>query len=209
LKREGGTVPGFEAADSHPVEAEVATLEPFADVSLSNRRRLLEVTTAVGALVQTWMHGRVPVTFGLALAAVADFHRKHGFEIGGGTPDTLRGRLPLVMEEIGEVARWMTRGEGDLAEEHADLLILILGNAVAMGLDLEDAFVAKIRKIQSRTSRTIHGHKRVSHWTGSDDQDVTTRLDRYRLREPTRTEFKEPLPSPQLGFSFDNDDEQH
>jgi len=110
------------------------------------------------------MHDRVPVTLQIALEVVADFHRKHGFEIGDGTAETLRARLPLLLEELGEIARWTTRGGGDISEEHADVLILLLGNAVAMGIDLEEAFVKKAGRILQRKARQVQGMKRVSHW---------------------------------------------
>jgi NTP pyrophosphatase (non-canonical NTP hydrolase) len=182
IARGDGDDETFRAAAAHPVEAETERLWEDADVVVSNRGPLLEAAGTLAALTELWVTGSLPITIRLALATVEDFHRKHGFEIRDGTPATLRSRLTLVMEELGELARWTTRGEGDISEEHADILILMLGNAVAMGLDLEQALIEKCRRILARRPRVIHGETRVSHWQKTEAPSPT-RLDRYRLTE--------------------------
>ena len=58
----------------------------------------------------------------------------------------------------------MTKGKNkeQLAEECADLFILILGTAIAADFDLRQAFWDKMKKVQDRESRMINGHIRVS-----------------------------------------------
>ena len=61
-------------------------------------------------------------------------------------------RILLTMEELGELAECFTKGKPDeeKAEELADLLILIIGHAIAMGVDLEEAFNKKMKEIMKR-----------------------------------------------------------
>jgi NTP pyrophosphatase (non-canonical NTP hydrolase)/dephospho-CoA kinase len=187
--RENADPAAYDSAGAHPVERDLASLGQTAKTVIDNRGTTKELAGLLTGLASVWLHDRVPVTLQIALEVIADFHRKHGFEIGGGTAETLRGRLPLLLEELGEIARWTTRGGGDISEEHADVLILLLGNAVAMGIDLEEAFVKKAGRILQRKARQVQGMKRVSHW-GQKDSPVATRLDRLRLQESLFTETK-------------------
>ena len=58
--------------------------------------------------------------------AVQAFHDKHDFKSKGG--EELTFRLALMAEELGEIAACVTKGKGReaLAEECADLFILLL-----------------------------------------------------------------------------------
>src|SRR5690606_28274089 len=69
------------------------------------------------------------------LAAVEAFHAKHGFREKGG--EDLPYRVALMAEELGEISACVTTGKGRdaLAEECADLLILVIGTAVSAGFD--------------------------------------------------------------------------
>ncbi|MEA1928792.1 MAG: MazG nucleotide pyrophosphohydrolase domain-containing protein, partial [Candidatus Auribacterota bacterium] len=73
-------------------------------------------------------------------------------------------RMNLIMEEVGEISQCLTKGKPreDLIEEHADLLILLLGNAISLDFDLEDAFWKKLEKIMRRKSRMVNGTIRVT-----------------------------------------------
>jgi NTP pyrophosphatase (non-canonical NTP hydrolase) len=98
------------------------------------------------------------------LTAVQAFHDKHRFKDTGGEEMTYR--IALMAEELGEIAECVTKGKGkeQLAEECADLFILLVGTAIAADFDLKQAFWDKMEKIQSRQSRMINGRIRVSEF---------------------------------------------
>lgn len=98
------------------------------------------------------------------LAAVQAFHDKHRFRETGGEDMTYR--VALMAEELGEIAECVTKGKArdKLAEEVADLFILLIGTAIAQDFDLKQAFWDKMDKIQSRQSRMINGRIRVSEF---------------------------------------------
>lgn len=98
------------------------------------------------------------------LAAVQAFHDKHRFKETGG--EDLTYRVALMAEELGEIAECVTKGKDkvQLAEECADLFILLIGTAIASDFDLKQAFWDKMEKIQSRQSRMINGRIRVSEF---------------------------------------------
>ncbi|KAF0192254.1 MAG: Uncharacterized protein FD165_879 [Gammaproteobacteria bacterium] len=98
------------------------------------------------------------------LVAVRAFHVKHDFSGTGG--EDLAYRVALMAEELGEISACITKGRpGDmLAEECADLFILLLGTALAADFDLRDAFWEKIGKLSTREARMIDGHVRVSEF---------------------------------------------
>ena len=98
------------------------------------------------------------------LAAVQAFHDKHRFRETGG--EELAYRVALMTEELGEISACVTKGKSKekLAEECADLFILILGTAIAADFDLRQAFWDKMKKVESRESRMINGRIRVSEF---------------------------------------------
>ena len=98
------------------------------------------------------------------LAAVQAFHDKHRFRETGG--EELAYRVALMSEELGEISACVTKGKPKerLAEECADLFILLLGTAIAADFDLRQAFWDKMKKVQSRESRMINGRIRVSEF---------------------------------------------
>ncbi len=98
------------------------------------------------------------------LAAVQAFHDKHRFRETGG--EDLTYRIALMTEELGEIAEAVTKGKPKeaLAEETADLLILLIGTAISADFDLRQAFWDKMEKIQGRGSRIINGRIRVSEF---------------------------------------------
>ena len=98
------------------------------------------------------------------LAAVQAFHDKHRFKDTGGEEMTYR--IALMAEELGEIAECVTKGKSkeQLAEECADLFILLVGTAIAADFDLKQAFWDKLEKIQARQGRLINGRIRVSEF---------------------------------------------
>ena len=98
------------------------------------------------------------------LARVQEFHDKHDFKNTGG--EELTYRIALMTEELGEISSCVTKGKSkeDLAEESADLFILLLGTALAADFDLKQAFWDKMDKIMQRDSKMINGRIRVSEF---------------------------------------------
>jgi NTP pyrophosphatase (non-canonical NTP hydrolase) len=70
-------------------------------------------------------------------------------------------KLVQLVEEVGEVARAVRKSAGmkftdttkqtELADELADVLIVLLGMATLADIDIHDAFVAKEEKNRKRT----------------------------------------------------------
>ena|SRR3989338_10329736 len=98
------------------------------------------------------------------LAAVRAFHAKHRFREQGGEDMTYR--IALMAEELGEIAECVTKGKSrdKLAEEVADLFILVLGTAIAADFDLKQAFWDKMKKLEARKGRLVNGRIRVSEF---------------------------------------------
>lgn len=98
------------------------------------------------------------------LAEVQAFHDKHDFKNTGG--EELSYRVALMAEELGEISACVTKGKPveELAEECADLLILVMGTAIAQDFDLKQAFWDKMEKIMKRESRMVNGRIRVSEF---------------------------------------------
>jgi NTP pyrophosphatase (non-canonical NTP hydrolase) len=98
------------------------------------------------------------------IATVQAFHDKHDFKNTGG--EDMAYRVALMTEELGEISACVTKGKDTaaLAEECADLLILLLGTAIAGGFDLNKAFWEKMQQLDRRESRMIKGRIRVSEF---------------------------------------------
>ena len=98
------------------------------------------------------------------LAQVQAFHDKHDFKQTGG--EELMYRIALMTEELGEISACVTKGKPveELAEECADLMILLMGTAIAQEFDLKQAFWQKMQKIMQRESRMVNGRIRVSEF---------------------------------------------
>ena len=98
------------------------------------------------------------------LDAVQAFHDKHDFKNNGGEEMTYR--MALMAEELGEMGAAITKGKSkdQLAEETADLFILLIGTAISGGFDLNEAFWQKMDKIMKRESRMVNGRVRVSEF---------------------------------------------
>ncbi len=97
-------------------------------------------------------------------AAVQSFHDKHRFKERGG--EALLYRVALMSEELGEISETVTKGKGKeaLAEECADLLILLVGTAISADFDLNEAFWEKMDELMDRQGRMVDGRVRVSRF---------------------------------------------
>ncbi len=102
------------------------------------------------------------------LAAVQAFHDKHDFKNTGG--EELNYRVALMAEELGEISSCVTKGKdkSKLAEECADLFILLIGTAIAQDFDLNQAFWNKMDQLMKRQSRMVNGRIRVSEFRDMD-----------------------------------------
>ena len=71
-----------------------------------------------------------------------------------------------MTDELGEIGVAITKSKskGLLAEQVADLFILIIGTGVAADFDLNQAFWAKMEKIMQRESMMVNGRIRVSEF---------------------------------------------
>lgn len=100
--------------------------------------------------------------------AVSLFHEKHRFRESGG--EELTYRVALMAEELGEISACITKGRPgeQLAEEVSDLLILVMGTALAADFDLNAAFWKKMQRLMQRESRMINGRIRVSDFDGKE-----------------------------------------
>ena len=98
------------------------------------------------------------------LISVQAFHKKHRFKENGG--EEMMYRLSLMAEELGEISACITKGKSKeaLAEELADLLILLLGTGIAQDIDLKGAFWKKMNRLAKREAKMINGRIRVSEF---------------------------------------------
>jgi len=78
-------------------------------------------------------------------------------------------RVALMAEELGEISACVSKGKNkqQLAEECADLYILLLGTAIAADFDLKQAFWDKMQQLHKRESKMIDGRIRVSEFRDS------------------------------------------
>lgn len=105
-----------------------------------------------------------PDSYQSMLDAVQAFHDKHDFRGRGG--EDLPYRVALMAEELGEISACITKGkEGDrLAEECADLMILLIGTAISAEFDLRGAFWRKMQHLGERQAKLVDGRVRVSEF---------------------------------------------
>ena len=103
-------------------------------------------------------------SYSAILQAIQDFHDKHDFRGKGG--EDLVYRVALMTEELGEIANCVTKGKARaaLAEECADLFILLLGTAISADIDLNQAVWHKMEELMKRPAKMIDGRIRVSRF---------------------------------------------
>jgi NTP pyrophosphatase (non-canonical NTP hydrolase) len=105
-----------------------------------------------------------PDSYADMLKAIQAFHDKHDFKGTGG--EDLTYRVALMAEELGEISSAVTKGKSteQLAEECADLFILLMGTAISAEFDLKAAFWKKMDKIMQREAKMVNGRIRVSEF---------------------------------------------
>ena len=112
-----------------------------------------------------WMAHEPEHEWDVMMKKVAAFHHKHDFEANNG--HEMGHRIALTVEELGEFAAAITKGKPleDCAEEMADVLLLMMGHAIAMEVDLKAAFEKKYATIMQRPSRQGRLGLRVTEYT--------------------------------------------
>jgi len=107
-------------------------------------------------------------SYAAMLARVQSFHDKHDFSGSGG--EDMVYRIALMAEELGEMSSCVTKGKGleEMAEETADLLILVMGTAIAGNFDLLEAFWKKMDRLMKREAKMVDGRIRVSEFRGQE-----------------------------------------
>lgn len=93
------------------------------------------------------------------LSRIERLHKSMGFAENGGEDPSFR--MTLLMEEVGEICRCLTKHDGDLAEEHADALIVLLGNVVAWDIDVVTVTHRKLDRLEQLEPRVVDGHMRL------------------------------------------------
>ena len=108
-------------------------------------------------------------SYAAMLDAVQAFHDKHSFRERGG--EELIYRVALMAEELGEIGACVTKGKSKaaLAEETADLFILLVGTAISGDFDLKAAFWEKMDELMKRPARMVDGRVRVSRFEGVEE----------------------------------------
>ena len=103
-------------------------------------------------------------SYNAMLEEVQAFHDKHDFKNTGGEEMTYR--IALMAEELGEISSCVTKGKrkDKLAEECADLFILLMGTAISGEFDLKKAFWEKMDVLMKRESKMINNRIRVSEF---------------------------------------------
>ena len=83
-----------------------------------------------------------------------------------GRDRTLEITPEKAFSESGEISACVTKGKTReaLAEECADLLILLIGTAISGDFRLDEAFWNKMGQLGNRESRIIEGRIRVSEF---------------------------------------------
>jgi len=108
------------------------------------------------------------------MESVQQCHDKHAFDQLGG--EDMIYRLALMTEELGEISECVTKGKPleDLAEECADLLILLMGNAISANFDLNAAFWKKMAVLDSRGAKIVDGRVRVTAYKADNKKQEST-----------------------------------
>ncbi len=100
--------------------------------------------------------------------AIEQFHKK--FEMKGTNNEDMTFRLNLMIEELGELAQAITKGKerSEVIEENIDLLNLVIGNFISMGIsvdEVDEAFWQKHKKIMDRKMKKVNNKNyRVSEF---------------------------------------------
>lgn len=179
------TVESYNERVEHPVERDVPGMLNESHMVVLNRD--LEVTLGqVTSLILQCIYGRRLTMFQEMIEAVKSFHRKHGFGIADQDMEMMQYRMGLLIEELGEINECISKGTGDIGEEHADLFVLLLSNCLTMGIDIEERFWSKYKVIMRRPPKRVPNRIRVAGWSGGrgiSRRDAYTIVDYRSLLE--------------------------
>lgn len=94
-------------------------------------------------------------------AAVIDFHRKYGFPVAGRwTAELSLQRVHLITEEVAELVEALHKmDEETTLDALADLLYVVVGTGVALGLPVTEAF----QEVHRSNMTKIAKQDRLSH----------------------------------------------
>ena len=117
--------------------------------------------------VESWLESEDEDVWTGMMKRVAEFHHKHDF--AGNNGHDMGYRIALTVEELGELAAAITKNKPieEVAEEMADVLILLMGHSLAMNIDLKTSFEAKVDRIMQRPARKGRLGIRVTEYTDS------------------------------------------
>lgn len=93
------------------------------------------------------------------LDKVKQLHKQNNFKENGGEDKLFR--MALIMEEVGEISEAITKDQDNFEEEHADLLILLLGNCVAYDIDILKLTNEKLDRLLKMKPSKKNGYKRI------------------------------------------------
>lgn len=93
------------------------------------------------------------------LDKVKQLHKQNNFKANGGEDKLFR--MALIMEEVGEISEAITKNQDNFEEEHADLLILLLGNCVAYDIDILKLTNEKLDRLLKMKPSKKNGYKRI------------------------------------------------
>ena len=100
--------------------------------------------------------------------AIQEFHDK--YKMKGTNNEDMTFRLNLMIEELGELSQAITKGKDreNVIEENIDLLNLVLGNFISLGVSIDEidtAFWKKHKRIMDRKKKTLNnGNYRISEF---------------------------------------------
>ena len=100
--------------------------------------------------------------------AIESFHKKFGMK--GTNNEDMTFRLNLMIEELGELSQAITKGKSrqEAIEENIDLLNLVIGNFISMGVSIDEVdstFWIKHKKIMDRKKKKVNNKNyRVSEF---------------------------------------------
>lgn len=93
------------------------------------------------------------------LNKVKQLHKQNNFKANGGEDKLFR--MALIMEEVGEISEAITKDQDNFEEDHADLLILLLGNCVAYDIDILKLTNEKLDRLLKMKPSKKNGYKRI------------------------------------------------
>lgn len=93
------------------------------------------------------------------LNKVKQLHKQNNFKANGGEDKLFR--MALIMEEVGEISEAITKDLDNFEDEHADLLILLLGNCVAYDIDILKLTNEKLDRLLKMKPSKKNGYKRI------------------------------------------------